>query len=48
VILRAVSDVVDESGDVVVGNLAAWQQAADQMMAALLELAADALPDLVR
>lgn len=48
VILRAVSDVVDESGDVVLGNLAAWQQAADQMMATLLELAADALPDLVR
>jgi adenosylhomocysteine nucleosidase len=48
VILRAVSDVVDRSGDVVIGDLAAWQRVTATLMPALLELALAALPELVR
>jgi adenosylhomocysteine nucleosidase len=48
VILRAVSDLVDESGGEMIGNVDAWRAAADQMMGVVMELAADALPDLAR
>jgi adenosylhomocysteine nucleosidase len=47
VILRGVTDVVGAGGDVTYGNEAAWERATQGMMAKLVTLATDALPDLV-
>jgi adenosylhomocysteine nucleosidase len=47
VILRAVTDLVDATGDATYGDLAAWQRAAVPAMAGLLALVGDALPDLL-
>jgi adenosylhomocysteine nucleosidase len=47
VILRAVTDLVTDSGDQTYGDLSAFQRAAVPAMANLLALAADALPDLL-
>ena len=46
VILRGVTDVVGEGGDVTYGNLGAFQAAADTMMRDLVALLAEALPSL--
>jgi adenosylhomocysteine nucleosidase len=48
VILRTITDLVDASGGDAIGNLALWQKAAETAMVALIELATDALPDLLR
>jgi len=47
VILRGVTDVVGAQGDATYGDEAAWQRATQGMMAKLVALASDALPDLV-
>jgi adenosylhomocysteine nucleosidase len=47
IVLRGVTDVVDARGDATYGDAAAWQRAAATMMMTLVELAADALPELV-
>jgi adenosylhomocysteine nucleosidase len=47
VILRGVTDVVGARGDVTYGNEAAWERATRDIMAKLVALATDALPDLV-
>ncbi|HEY1815411.1 MAG TPA: 5'-methylthioadenosine/S-adenosylhomocysteine nucleosidase [Kofleriaceae bacterium] len=48
VILRGVTDVLDETHpDPTYGNEAAWQRETATIMAVLLELAGDALPDLL-
>jgi adenosylhomocysteine nucleosidase len=47
VILRGVTDVVGAGGDVTYGNQAAWEKATQGMMAKLVALASDALPDLL-
>jgi adenosylhomocysteine nucleosidase len=46
VILRGVTDVLDETQSPTTGNLALWQAQTAKIMIALLALAADALPDL--
>jgi adenosylhomocysteine nucleosidase len=45
-ILRGVSDVVGRSGDVTYGDAAAWERASHDIMRALIELLADAAPEL--
>ena len=47
VILRAVSDLVGEGGSVTYGDVAAWERSTRTVMAALLTLADQALPDLL-
>jgi hypothetical protein len=47
IILRAVTDVLDsEHPSATTGDIAAWQRQTEIVMQALVELAADALPDL--
>ncbi len=48
VILRGVTDVLDENQSPTTGNLALWQRETAKIMVVLLELAGDALPDLLR
>ena len=48
VILRGVTDVLDENQSPTTGNLALWQQQTAKVMATLLALAGDALPALLR
>jgi len=48
VILRGVTDVLDENQSPTTGNLALWQRETAKVMVALLELTSDALPDLLR
>jgi adenosylhomocysteine nucleosidase len=45
-ILRAVTDLVDATGDATYGNVAAWQQQSITAMASLVDLFSAALPDL--
>jgi adenosylhomocysteine nucleosidase len=47
VILRVVSDVVGPAGSATYGDPAAWERVTRQVMSALLDLAVDALPDLL-
>lgn len=47
VILRGVTDLVDAQGDATYGDLHAWERESAVVMAALYDLLADALPDLV-
>jgi adenosylhomocysteine nucleosidase len=49
IILRAVTDVLDEDHpSPTTGNVGAWEREAEKVMAVLIDLAADALPDLAR
>jgi adenosylhomocysteine nucleosidase len=49
IILRAVTDVLDaDHPSPTTGNLDAWKQETQNVMAVLLDLAADAMPELVR
>jgi len=47
VILRAVSDLVGDGGSVTYGDVGAWERSTRTVMAALLSLAGEALPELL-
>jgi adenosylhomocysteine nucleosidase len=47
-VLRGVTDVVDAKGDATYGNVEAWKRETAKMMAGLVALVLDALPDLTR